>query len=81
MEDCPMSTVADLKDSILALNQDDRNELLNWVADEFETVEDHDPELLALLERRSDDLLSGRVKGITPEELFRRMDADREARR
>jgi|GEM_PF-3705913 len=75
-----MSTaVAELKDSILALPQDERNELLNWVAGEFEAEED--PEFMAMLERRHDELVTGKVIGVTKEEMFRQMDVRRAARK
>ncbi len=75
-----MSTaVAELKDSILALPQDERNELLNWVAGEFEAEED--PEFMTMLERRHDELVTGKVIGVTKEEMFRQMDVRRAARK
>jgi len=73
-----MSTaVAELKDSILGLPQEERNELLNWVADEFEVEED--PEFMAMLERRHEELVTGKVVGLSREEFFKALDADRTA--
>jgi hypothetical protein len=74
-----MSEAAEkLKPVLAALTAEDRAELRNYLreldGDEPElTEEQDDPELDAMLDRRREEMLSGKVKGIPAEEVMARL--------
>lgn len=67
-------TVEKYKADLMQLGEEEREELLPFLADSLngEPVE-IDPELAATLRRRVEELRSGKVKGIPGEEVMERM--------
>ena len=75
--------VMNLLPQLEALTDVERNELrghLDGMKEGELSPEEADAAWLPVLDRRSHELNSGLVKGLTREEFFRALDADREAR-
>jgi putative addiction module component (TIGR02574 family) len=63
-------TVQKLLPTLLALPESDRELIAEAMSDSLRRDDDIDPEFLAMLNRRIDDIESGRVVGIPADEVM-----------
>lgn len=73
-------TVADLEAAAMQIEADDRAELADRLIASLLGRESYDPEWVAILERRMDEIQSGRANTLSEEEFFARLSARRHAR-
>lgn len=69
----------EVRSAALALKDEQRIQLAEELFDSVEA--DYDPELQALLDRRFEELVTGKVKGIPADESLARVEAHLESKR
>ncbi len=62
-----------LMPTLLALPPEDRELIAERLYESLHGEQDDDPEFLAMLNRRVEEIKSGKVKGVPADEVFRRL--------
>lgn len=76
-------SVAQIQEQILELSEAERIQLAEWLRDSIPDEEDdaYLQETIAIAQRRSEELRTGKVKGLTEEEFWARVNASKAERR